>query len=172
MAIKDLVPKFRSEREQMPARRGEWDPLHEFQRDMNRLFDDFFGDFPLARRWEREAGALAPDMFSPAVDISETEKDVKVCAELPGLDEKDVTVEIDESALTIRGEKKEEKEEKGRNWYRREQSYGSFHRVVPLPASVESEKAKANFKKGVLTVTIPKRDEERASRKTIPIEAD
>jgi len=92
--------------------------------------------------------------------------------ELPGMDEKDITVEMDDAALTIRGEKKAEQEEKGKNWYRREQSYGSFHRIVPLPANVDGEKAKAKFKQGVLTITAPKREEEQAKRKAITIETD
>jgi len=170
MAIKDLVPKFGRGRESVPARRGEWDPFRDFQREMNRLFDDFFTDFPLARRrGEGEGAALA---FRPRVDVAETEKEVKVSAELPGLDEKDVSVDMDDEAVTIRGEKKEEKEEKGKNWHTREQSYGSFYRVVALPASVDGARAKARFKKGVLTVTAPKREEAQPKRKSIPIETD
>jgi HSP20 family protein len=86
------------------------------------------------------------------------------------MDEKDITVELDDAALTIRGEKQEETEDKGKNWYRREQSWGTFHRVIPLPAAVHGEKAKARFKKGVLTVTAPKRQADRPGRKAIPIE--
>jgi HSP20 family protein len=135
---------------------------------MNRLFDDFLGEFPLAPRWgERE---LAPTEFSPRIDVSETDKEVKIAAELPGMDEKDITVELEDAAVTIRGERKEEKEEKGRNWYTKEQSYGAFHRVVPLPAGVDGEKAAARFKKGILTITAPKRPEEQARRKAIRIE--
>jgi HSP20 family protein len=170
MAIKDLVPKFGRGRDNVPVRRGEYEPLLDFQREMNRLFDDFFTDFPLAPRWgERDLPSAG---FSPRVDVSETEKEVRISAELPGMDEKDITVEMADEAITVRGEKKEEKEDKGKNWYRREQSYGSFHRVIPLPASVDGEKAKAKFKKGVLTITVPKREGERPDRKTITIEGD
>jgi HSP20 family protein len=88
------------------------------------------------------------------------------------MDEHDVTVELDDAALTIHGEKKEEHEEKGRNWFCREQSFGSFHRIVPLPSSVEGDKAKARFRKGVLTVTLPKREEARVNRKSVTIEAE
>jgi HSP20 family protein len=154
----------------MPGRRGESDPFKDFQREMNRLFDDFFTDFPLAPRWgERE---LSPAAFNPRVDVSETDKEITVSAELPGMDEKDISLEMDDASVTVRGEKKEETEEKGKSWYRREQTYGSFHRVVPLPTTVVGEKAKAKFKKGVLTITIPKREEEQAKRKTIAIESD
>jgi HSP20 family protein len=106
------------------------------------------------------------------VDVSETDKEVKVSAELPGMDEKDIHVEMDDDAITIRGERREEKEDQGRNWYSREQSYGAFHRVIALPASVDGAKAVAKFKKGVLTVTVPKRREEQTKRKTIKIESD
>lgn len=170
MAIKDLVPRFHRGHERMPVRRGEPDSFHDLQRQMNRLFDDFFGDFSLAPRWGERG--LATAEFSPRVDVSETDKEVKVSAELPGMDEKDITVELDEAAITIRGERKEEKEDKGKNWHTREQSYGSFLRIIPLPASVDGEKINAKFKKGVLTVTVPKREEDQAKRKTINIETE
>ena len=79
---------------------------------------------------------------------------------------------MDDASVTIRGEKKEEKEEKGKNWFTREQSYGSFHRVIPLPSEVDGGKAKAKFKRGVLTVTLPKREGSVEKRKTITIETD
>ena len=170
MSIKDLVPKFGRGRENVPVRRGEHDPFRDFQREMNRLFDDFFMDFPLAPRWgEGERPSAA---FNPLVDVTETDKEVKVSAELPGMDEKDITVEMDDATITVRGEKKHETEDKGKNWYRREQSYGSFHRVIPLPASVQGDKAKAKFKKGVLSITVPKQEEEQAKRKAITIESN
>ena len=170
MSIKDLVPRFGRGREHMPMRRGEHDPFRDFQREMNRLFDDFFSDFPLATRGRE--GTPAPAAFSPRVDVSETDKEVSVSAELPGMDEKDITVEMDDAAITIRGEKKDEKEEKGKNWYRREQSYGSFHRSIPLPTGVDGAKAKAKFKKGLLTITVPKREGEQPKRKAIAIETN
>jgi HSP20 family protein len=167
MAIKDLVPRMRGERK--PERRGE-EGLVSFQHEMNRLFDDFFhsvspfgaGETSLLPAWDRGA-------FAPAVNVSETEKEVRVSAELPGMDEKDVTVELDENAVTIKGAKKEEREEKGRNWHRIEHAYGSFHRVIPLPTEVKTDKAKATFMKGVLNVTLPKKEEAKGKRKTIEI---
>jgi HSP20 family protein len=123
---------------------------------------------PVGRRGRR-AGLAA---FTPRVDMSETDTEVTVAAELPGLDEKDITVEIEDGCISIRGERKEEKEDQGRSWYRKEQSYGSFHRAIALPAEVDGEKAKAKFAKGVLTITMPKREEEQAKRKTIAIESE
>jgi HSP20 family protein len=170
MAIKDLVPKVGHGREHLPVRHGEYEPFRDFQRQMNRLFDDFFGDFPIAAR-PGEMG-IASAGFTPRVDVSETDKEIRVSAELPGMDEKDVTVELNDDAVTIRGERKEEKEEKGKNWYAREQTYGVFHRTVPLPSTADTPKAGAKFRKGVLTITIPKRAEAQTRRKTIKIETE
>lgn len=171
MAIKDLVPRLVRGREQVPVRHVSNDPFQDLQRQMNRLFDEFFGDYPVAARGGSPWG-LAAAGFTPRVDVAETARDVTVSAELPGMDEKDITVELADDALTLRGERKEEKEDKGRNWYTREQSYGTFRRTVALPASVDGGKAKASFRKGVLTVTVPKRPEEQAQRKTIKIQAE
>jgi len=176
MQMKDIMPRFGRTRESLPARRVESEPFLSLQREMNRLFDEFFDDVGLAvsprralRPWgERE---LASEGFVPRVDVTETDTEVRVSAELPGLNEKEVTVEVDDEDVTIRGEKQQEREEKGRNWFRREQSYGAFHRVIPLPAAVDGGKAKAKFDKGVLTVTAPKREDDRKRRKSVPVEA-
>jgi HSP20 family protein len=159
----------------LPERRRARHPLLDFQQDVNRLFEGFFGDFGLerfgllsGRRWGQAETAL----FSPEVDIAETDKEVQLVAELPGLDEKDVTVEVDENAVTIRGEKKEEIEDKDRHWQQVERRYGSFHRVVPLPAEVKTDKARACFKKGVLTIALPKADSPRRKVRTITIDVD
>ena len=92
----------------------------------------------------------------PRLDVSETEREVKVTAELPGMDEKDVTVTLEGDVLTLRGEKKADAEEKGKNFHRVERTYGSFQRVVTLPVEVDATKVAAGFKKGVLTVTLAK----------------
>ena len=142
MSIRDLVPKFGRGRENMPVRRGGYDPFRDFQREMNRLFDDFFTDFPLALhqnkygagqapRWgERELPSAA---FTPLVDVTETDKEVKISAELPGIDRKDIDISISRNVLTIRGEKKDERETKRKNYTYAERSYGSFERSISLP---------------------------------------
>lgn len=170
MSIKNLVPRFGRGRESSPARRDAADPFRDFQREMNRLFEDFFGEAPLAVRGD--GPDWTPAVFVPRVDVSETDQEVKVSAELPGMDEKDIAVELQDNVLTIRGEKKSEQEEKDKNWYHREQSYGSFQRSIQLPADVDAAKAKAQFKKGVLTVAAPKRPEKQADRKTISVQAE
>ena len=168
MSIKDLVPRIG--RKDLPARQDEVEPFRDFQREINRLFGEFFDDLaPVGRGRE---SVWAPAAFVPRVDVSETDTEVKVSAELPGMDEKDISVELQDDVLTLRGEKKSEQEEKGKNWFRREQSYGSFQRSVELPAGVEAAKATAKFKKGVLIFTAPKRPDEQVKRQTVPIQAE
>jgi HSP20 family protein len=164
MSITDLVPWRRGEK-QVPVKREEEPSIFSFQREVNRLFDEF------SRGW-----GLAPfhefseqwDAFSPRVDVVEGDKEITVSAELPGMDETEIDLSLSHGVLTISGEKQGEKEDKGRNYYRMERSYGSFQRSVPLPSEVDEDKAKATFKKGVLTITLPKTAQAQA-RKRIPI---
>jgi HSP20 family protein len=107
----------------------------------------------------------------PAVDITETEKGYKVVAELPGMDEKNIEVKIANSMLTIKGEKQEDKEQEKPDYYIRERSFGSFERTFPVPDGVELDKADASFKKGVLTVTLPKTAEAQKAEKKITVKA-
>lgn len=168
MSMKNLVPRIG--RMHLPVRQAEADPFRDLQRQMNRLFDDFFGEFPLAERGREPA--WAPVAFTPRVDVAETDTEVKVSAELPGMDEKDISLELQDDMLVLRGEKKQEQEEKGKNWFRREQSYGTFQRAIQLPAGVDVAKAKAQFKKGVLTFAAPKRPEEQSKRQIVPIRTE
>jgi HSP20 family protein len=168
MAITNLAPWRRGEKEVPVRRDGERDPFYALHRRMDRLFDDFFNNFSLTRfgDWGESWGA-----FNPRIDLSETDKEFKVSAELPGLDENDIEVSLTQNTLTIKGEKKEEKEDKDQNYYRMERSYGSFQRTIPLPYEVESNKVEATFKKGVLTVTLPKTAEAQKHTKKINIKA-
>ena len=107
--------------------------------------------------------------FAPQVDVTETEKDMKVCAEIPGVEAKDIDVSVEDGMLRIRGEKKYEREENEKGQYRMERSYGSFERAIPLPVEVDEAKAKAEFKNGVLRLTLPKRPGAQSRRKKIPV---
>jgi HSP20 family protein len=124
---------------------------------MDRLFDEFRG----VRGGLYEAG------FAPAVNVRQTDKGVEVTAELPGIDEKNVEVSLAENALTIRGEKTEEKkEEREGGWQVSERSFGSFVRTIPLPVEVDEDKVSAQFRNGVLTVMLPiAADAERKAKK-------
>jgi HSP20 family protein len=140
------------------------DPFTALQSEMNRMFEQFNKDFQLA---PLDAGALAK--WSPKVNVAETEKEIQVTAELPGVEEKDVEVTIDGNALTIKGEKKAEKEEKNKDYHRIERSYGSFQRSFGLPKEVEQDKVEASFKNGVLTVKLPKTWEAQQTAKKVPV---
>jgi len=131
-------------------------PVDLFRRQMDRLFEDFFGDWSLARPGDGFD-------FAPRLDVSENEKEVLVKAELPGLGEKDVDVSLTQGVLTISGEKKDEREEKDKSWHLVERSYGRFSRSVNVGA-VDEGKVDAAFKDGVLTVKLPKREEAKPKR--------
>ena len=140
-----------------PAR---WDPFGEFstlQERMNRLCEDLM---PTTRMGEEE---LNTGTFYPAVDIYEGEKEITLKAELPGIDKKDVHVDINGGVITLKGERKIEKE----NYHRVERSYVIFNRSFTLPTTVDPGKVKANYKDGVLSVTLPRKEE--AKPKSIPV---
>jgi len=131
------------------------------QREINRMFNSFF-------RSESEEDSLATAAWNPAVDIEEHDNEYIVKAELPGVARDDVKVVIQENSLTIRGEKKHEKESKGANHHRVERSYGAFQRSFTLPSNVKGEKIDASFKDGVLNIVLPKAEE--AKRKEIEVQ--
>ena len=169
MTVRDLAPWTWGKKD-VAVRREGGDPFDALRRQMDRLFDEFsdgFGLTPFGR------GALEESWggYTPRVDLTEDEKAYTVTAELPGMDEKDVEVTLSDNALTLRGEKKHESEEKGKNFYRMERSYGSFQRVVPIPAEVDDKKIEATFKKGVLTVNLPKTEAARKEEKKITVKA-
>lgn len=164
MAIQNLVPWKWGEKK-VPVKQEQSYPVVGFQREMNKLFDDFFNGFDLAPFGESWG------TFQPKVDVSEDDKKILIAAELPGLDESDIQVSLTHNVLTIKGEKKEEKEDKGKNYYRVERSYGSFQRSIPLPDEVETDKVEATFKKGVLNISLPKIAEAQKQRKKITIKA-
>lgn len=143
-------------------------PLFSLQDDINRLFNDFFSDQPLNR-----VAGQASALLAPVMDVRESEKEILISAELPGISRDDVELTISDGYLILKGEKKEEKtegEEDG-EYYRRERSYGSFHRALALPEIAEGDKAEAEFKNGVLTVRIPKRKEAAAKAHKVQIKA-
>ena len=164
MGFRDLIPW--SKNHDMVQRREEQNPLLTLHREMNRLFDDVFSGFGLMSR----TPALMEGRFSwPHVELSETDKALKVTAELPGLEEKDVEVQLAGGALIIRGEKKVESEGDGKVFS--ERYYGSFERQIPLDG-VQEDKAEASFRNGVLTVTLPKSEDARQNVRRIAINSN
>ena len=168
MAIRDLIT--RSGKKSVPIQRPQGDPFGSLHQEIDRVFENFGrGFFDLS---PLSTGLLDPQSgagFAPKIDIKENDKEIEVTAELPGMEEKDVQLTLTDHELVLSGEKKSEKEEKGKEWYRMERSYGSFHRTIPLPRNVDGTKANATFKKGILTVTLPKRPESRSDTKKITI---
>ena len=143
------------------------DPFSAMRAEMDRVFDSFlgrgFGRFPAP------AKVGDGDILMPSIDVRETETEFVVEAELPGMDEKDVSVTQNNGILTLKGEKKSEREEKKDDYHLMERSYGSFQRSFQVSNSVDGEKVKAAFEKGVLKVTLPKKPEAMKSEKRIPI---
>ena len=141
-----------------------WDPFDEImsmRESMDRLFEDFFSRRP------RTAGPL---VWQPAVEVAETDTEVVVKAELPGIDPKHVEVSVTDDGLSIKGEARAEQEERKRNFYRRELRYGMFQRTIPLPTEVKGEEAKATFRHGILEVKVPKA--ERVRPKAVKVEVE
>lgn len=168
--MKDLLPWKKRGESLLTSRRKNRaaDQLHrsvdDLFEDFFERFEDLFGASPLMRRettWPME---------SPSFEVSETDDEFRVKAELPGMDEKDIEVTLEGNALMIRGEKKREHEEKRRDFHFSEMSYGQFSRCFTMPEGVDRDKAKAQFKKGVLTLTVPKTEQVKAERKHIAIE--
>ncbi|MCS7250584.1 MAG: Hsp20/alpha crystallin family protein [candidate division WOR-3 bacterium] len=143
-----------------------WTPLakelEELEKDIKRTFEEFFG-----RR--RRMPAMAEE-FVPLIDMYEKGNDIIVEAEIPGLEKEDLSVTVSENSLTIKGEIKKEKEVKEKDYYLCERSYGSFSRTIELPTEVDSEKAKASYKNGILKITLPKKQPEKKLETEIKIE--
>lgn len=160
MPISDLIPWGR-DRSRMPAERNDDEnPMASLQRDLNHVFENFWGRFDSPFGGGLSAGG-------PRTDISETDAAMLVSVDLPGLDDEDVEVNVTDDMLTIRGEREEKSEKDGFT----SQSRRSFHRMIPVPPGVDPEKAEAEFKRGVLTVTLPKTEEARARVKRIEVKS-
>ncbi len=166
MAIRDLV-KNNPLKKNVPVRREDWlSPFVSLQKEINKMFDDFFSGV-LPSKWGRDE----EETFMPSVDVKEKDKEIVVTAELPGMDADDIDISVSDDILTLRGEKKEEKEEKEGDYYYHELSYGSFHRDIQLPAEVDTDKVDAEFKKGVLKIRLPKKPEAQRKAKKIQVKS-
>ena len=166
MSMRDLIPWGRQE-SRVPAlyRDEDRSPLFSLRREMDRLFDDAFRGFGMPG----VGLGFGRGAAWPNIEVSETEKEIRVVAELPGLNERDVELTVDDGLLCIRGERRSETEDKDRGYS--ERFYGRFERRIALPSSVDEDKATARFENGVLTVIVPKSPEAERGRR-IPINAD
>jgi len=167
MLLRDLIPFVSAP--PLTGERRRLDPFNTMQREMSRMFEDAWKGFEWPVLGNGGEGGLAA--FAPKVDVSETDKDIQVTAELPGMEEKDIDVVFADGVLTIQGERKTETEKKDedKRYFLRECSYGTFRRDLPLGDSVDDAKVKATFKNGTLTVTLQKTKEAKAKEKHIPI---
>jgi HSP20 family protein len=165
MSVRDLIPWGRSNtRAPAPYREDDRSPFLSLHREMNRVFDDFFRDFDMRFPMMGHAGFNGS---WPHIDLSETDKEVTVTADLPGMEEKDVELLLEDGMLTLKGEKREETEDKDRHFS--ERYYGRFERRIPLDAEVQVDKAQARFKNGVLKVTLPKDPNAQSKARRIAI---
>jgi HSP20 family protein len=166
MSVRDLIPWGREE-SRVPSlfRDNERDPFLSLHREVNRLFDDVFrgldGGLP-------SVGRVSPFNGNwPSVEISDNDKEIKVTAEVPGMEEKDIEVLLDDGVLTLRGEKRSETGDKDRQFS--ERYYGRFERRIPVGCEVQEDEVDARFRNGVLTVTLPKTEKAQSQVKRIAI---
>lgn len=160
MQIKDLIPWARKDHAPEP-KTDDQNPLATLQREMNRVFESFwnrFGDLD----WPWGGGDAKSD-------VVETKDAVEVSVELPGMEMKDIEVSVTDDMLTVKGEKKVERQEEKKGYYLSERSYGAIYRTIPLPPGVDGEKAEASFKNGVLTIRLPQTPEAQAKVKRIEV---
>ena len=162
MALPSLLRSRRARGELLPSH-DIWEPFGSLRRDMEHVFEDFLRDFG----WGPPAQTGMA--VAPRIDISETDTELKIEAELPGINEKDVEVVLGHARLTIKGEKKQQKEEKKKDYHMVERSYGSFARSIGLPFEADPNQVEAAFARGVLTVTVPKPPQVKAKQKKIAI---
>jgi len=164
MQIKDLIPWGRKEHAP-ESKSPDENPVTALQRDMNRVFENFWGRFGHGMGgpdWPLEGGEAKSD-------VVETEEAIEVSVELPGMEMKDIEVTVADDMLTVKGEKKVERQEEKKGYYLSERSYGSVYRAIPLPPGVDGEKAGAAFRNGVLTVRAPRTPEAQARVKRIEV---
>ena len=180
MTLKEMVPwrwgglrRWDDEDRPFESFLREMDTLH---KDMDRLFEDFWRGSGhrsmMSAPWpSMMATPWAYGELTPRIDETEDEKAFHIQVELPGMDKDDVDITLANGLLTIRGEKKRDEEEKGKDWYRKERSFGSFRRSLPIPADVDESKIDASFRKGVLYIELPKTEEARKKVTHIDIKA-
>ena len=168
MTISDLVP-WKRKRGDIRVGRDYDDMFGSFYREMHNLMDRFFHGFDLD---SFDTGSFTTGEFIPRVDVKENDKEIKITAELPGMDEKNINVTVSGDSITIQGEKQEEIEDKSKDYYRSECKYGTFHRIIPFSAEVDESKVEANFKKGVLKIRLPKTAEAQKKRRKIQIKTE
>jgi HSP20 family protein len=142
--------------------------IQDFQDEMNKMIENAFNDLGMI---ESKTGIKKLN-WKPAIELNELDNEIELKAELPGVNKNDIDIEVSEDYITVRAESQEHKEENIKNTHRSEFRYGKFLRSIPLPIRVESEEAKADYKNGILTITIPKSKEEKEKTRKIKVEGE
>jgi HSP20 family protein len=171
MKMQDLMPVnwFKDEERVFKNKPlGLYTPLYKMRKEMDNIFSDFLTDYDELWPSTEDAGSF----FTPRSDVIETKDEYKVSMDMPGVEEKDVDVSLDNGVLKITGKKEHEKETKDAKVHRIERSYGSFKKTIQLPDNVLKDKVEAHFKNGVLKVIIPKTEESKKEVKKIKVIAD
>lgn len=168
MSMRSLLPSVWGH--PLARRADKDDPFSFLHSEVEKVIDDFSRAFPSPgfAAMRSNGGSF----LTPRIDVSESEKEIQITVELPGVDEKDVDVRLADDVLRIKGEKKAEKEEKNKNYRLVERSYGMFERTIPLPFSIDPDAVAAKFAKGVLSVTLPKPAEVEAKSAKIEIKGE
>lgn len=172
MAIRDIIPWGRKSEVQESKELSPFDALH---REINRVFDSFFDDFanfPSRSLFDRALSTEFTRSFTPKFNINETDKEIKIDVELPGLTEQDVKVDYQDGVLTVEGEKKFQKEDKKDNYHLIEHSYGSFRRSVRLPDGIKEDEITAKMKNGVMQIVVPKDEKAQSKVKKIEVKKE
>lgn len=169
MSVRDLIPWGRNNGNRVPSllRDDDRDPFLSLHREVNRLFDDVFRGFASGLPSFGNASAFGGGW--PSVEISDTDKEIKLTAEVPGLEEKDIKLLLNDGVLTLKGDKRSESEDKDRQFS--ERYYGRFERRIPLGFEVKEDQVDATFRNGVLTVTLPKTEKAQSQVKRITIKS-
>jgi HSP20 family protein len=168
MAWRDLITLNRKKQQRVQTDLQH--PVATLHREVDRLFDDFFRGFDRLPSLPFSEERLSE--FSPKINVSENDKEIEVTVEVPGMDQNDVDVSLGDDVLTIKGEKKQEKEEKDKDYYHVERSYGSFYRSLQIPCEVDEENIKAAFKKGVLKINLPKSSKAQENVRKIEVKSE
>ncbi len=179
MSLKEMVPwrwgglrRWEDDERPFEPFLREMSTLH---KEMDRLFEEFWKgsgrSFVLTPQWQMSSEPLSAMQVMPRIDATEDDKAYQIRAELPGMDREDVDITLADGMLTIRGEKKREDEEKGKEFYRKERTFGSFRRTLPVPSEVDESQIVASFRKGVLTIELPKSEEARKKITHIDVKA-
>lgn len=165
-----MADEMARRQERMPVRRGQAMGPYRAMRDMmNSMMEDFFSEWPLMRvrpfEWRMQE-------FSPSIDVIDEEREIRVQAEVPGMNPEDLDVTITRDAVIVKGEKKSEREEERQGLCYSERTFGSFERVIPLPADVQTDKIEARFRNGVLDIVMPKSEQSLKESRKIQIRSE